>query len=43
VKFGFIAKHRGDLAGGVVMRGARCRGAICWQKGWHVDCIGLSG
>jgi hypothetical protein len=24
VKFGFIAKRRGDLAGGLVVRGARC-------------------
>jgi hypothetical protein len=81
----FHCEAPGDLAGGVVMRGARwlagrllcladtttqsahrsdeelgakvrasfvasertygeggC-GAICWQKGCHVDCIGLSG
>ena len=24
MKFGFIAKHRGGLAGGLVVRGARC-------------------
>ena len=31
MKFAFIATHRGDMAGGMVMRGARClaRRVLC--------------